>query len=76
MNARSSSSAPTRPHATSPATLALRSSTAGWFAEWKARKSAPATAAAPQSAEPAPAPAPTDDAAAAVARWLTGGTGK
>ncbi|WP_202920787.1 hypothetical protein [Urbifossiella limnaea] len=44
------------------------SSTAGWFAEWKARKA---------SAEPSP-PADTPPAAAAadasdaVARWLTG----
>jgi hypothetical protein len=42
------------------------SSTAGWFAEWKARKA---------SAEPAPPAAPepaADDASQAVARWLTG----
>ncbi|HYH64876.1 MAG TPA: hypothetical protein VD866_09305 [Urbifossiella sp.] len=41
------------------------SSTAGWFAEWKARKASPEPT-PPAAAEPA------DDASQAVARWLTG----
>jgi len=42
------------------------SSTAGWFAEWKARKASAETT-PPAAAEPA-----ADDASQAVARWLTG----
>jgi hypothetical protein len=55
-----------RPQATNPTILALRSSTANWFAEWKARKSAAPTPAAEPQAPPA------DDGAEALAKWLTG----
>ncbi|MBN9518741.1 hypothetical protein J0H58_09515 [bacterium] len=53
---------------TNPTSLALRSSTAGWYAEWKARKQA-AVAAQPEQGAP-----PADDRAEALAKWLTGGT--
>jgi hypothetical protein len=49
-----------------PTTLALRSSTAGWYAEWKARKQT-AVAAEPEQGAP-----PAEDAAGALAKWLTG----
>ena len=65
MNVRRPRPAPSRPQAT-PAALSLRSSTAGWYAEWKARKSA-----APSLATEPQAP-PADDAAQALAKWLTG----
>ncbi|HEX4613283.1 MAG TPA: hypothetical protein VH092_34165 [Urbifossiella sp.] len=61
MNGRRPRSTTPRPQTSSPANLALRSSTASWYAEWKARKQA------------APAPTPlNNDAAEAVAKWLTG----
>lgn len=66
MNERRSPSVPPRPKKPAPAGPMFASSTAGWFAEWKARKA---------SAEPAPPAAPepaADDASQAVARWLTG----
>ncbi|MBN9518875.1 hypothetical protein J0H58_10210 [bacterium] len=63
MNVRRPRPATPRP-TTTPAALALRPSTAGWYAEWKARKQA--TAAAPEQAAP-----PADDGAEALARWLT-----
>lgn len=64
MNDRRPPSVPPRPKKVAPAGPMFASSTAGWFAEWKARKA---------SAEPAPpAPPPADDASEAVARWLTG----
>ena len=55
-----------RPQTTSPTNLALGSSTAGWYAEWKARKQA---APAPEVEPQAP---PANDAAEALAKWLTG----
>ena len=51
---------------TTPTALSLRSSTAGWYAEWKARKQAAPTPAAESQASPA------DDAAEALAKWLSG----
>jgi hypothetical protein len=58
--------ATSRPQTTNPTSLALGSSTAGWYAEWKARKqAAPTPAAEPQAA-------PADDGAEALAKWLTG----
>ena len=69
MNVRRSRSAPPRPQTSSPASLSLRSSTAGWYAEWKARKDA-----APAQPAESEAP-PADDAAEALARWLTGDAG-
>jgi hypothetical protein len=66
MNTVRSRPATSRPQTTNPTNLALRSSTANWFAGWKARKTAAPTPAA------ASQPAPADDAAAALARWLTG----
>jgi hypothetical protein len=69
MNVRRSRSAPPRPQTSSPASLSLRSSTAGWYAEWKARKQA---GAAPQSEPETPPPA-ADEASEALTRWLTGG---
>ena len=65
MNVRRPRPATSRPQAT-PAALALGSSTAGWYAEWKARKQA--TAAEPEQGTP-----PADDAAEALAKWLTAG---
>ncbi|QDU19966.1 hypothetical protein ETAA1_19060 [Urbifossiella limnaea] len=68
MNERRSPSVSPRAKKPAPAGPMFASSTAGWFAEWKARKA---------SAEPSP-PADTPPAAAAadasdaVARWLTG----
>jgi hypothetical protein len=67
MSVRRSRSATPRPLPATPTTLALRSSTAGWYAEWKARKSA---APAPPAETQTP---PADDAAEALAKWLTGG---
>jgi hypothetical protein len=67
MNVRRSRSITPRPQTTNPTSLALRSSTAGWYAEWKARKQA-ATTSAPEPQAP-----PADGAAAALAKWLTGG---
>ncbi|MBN9518788.1 hypothetical protein J0H58_09750 [bacterium] len=64
MNVRRPRPATSRP-TTTPAALALRSSTAGWYAEWKARKQA--TAAEPEQGAP-----PADDRAEALAKWLTG----
>jgi hypothetical protein len=67
---RSSSVSP-RPR---PATTnrLFQPSTAGWYAQWKARQQA--AAAAP---EPTPVAGPEvaspDDAAEALAQWLTGG---
>jgi hypothetical protein len=46
----------------------LGSSTAGWYAEWKARKQAVV------AAEPEQGSSPADDAAEALAKWLTGHT--
>ncbi|HEX4609742.1 MAG TPA: hypothetical protein VH092_16200 [Urbifossiella sp.] len=66
MNARRNPSVSSRPRPTSPSSLLLQSSTAGWFAEWKARKQA-----APSSTNEPHAP-PAEDAAEAVAKWLTG----
>ncbi len=64
MNAVRSRPAISRPQTTYPTSFALRSSTAGWYAEWKARKqAAPTPAAAPQAP-------PADDAAEALAKWL------
>lgn len=66
MNVRRPRPTTSRP-TTTPAALSLRSSTAGWYAEWKARKSAaPTSAAEPQTP-------PAGDAAEALAKWLTGG---
>ncbi len=65
MNVRRPRPATPRPQ-TTPTALALGSSTAGWYAEWKARKQA-AVAAQPKRGTP-----PADDAADALARWLTG----
>jgi hypothetical protein len=70
MNVRRSRSTTPRQQTTTPTSLAFRASTAGWYAEWKARK----TAAPAQSAEPETPP--VDDAAEALARWLTGDAGK
>lgn len=65
MNVRRPRPATSRPQA-APAALSLRSSTAGWYAEWKARKSAqPTPAAEPQAP-------PVDDRAEALAKWLRG----
>ena len=65
MNVRRSRSTTPRPRTTNPTNLALRASTAGWYAEWKAKKNAaPAPANQPE--------APPADAADALARWLTG----
>ncbi|HEX4610836.1 MAG TPA: hypothetical protein VH092_21785 [Urbifossiella sp.] len=66
MNVRRSRSATPRPQTTTPVNLALRPSTAGWYAAWKARKQA---GPAPKTDAPA---RPADDASEAVARWLTG----
>jgi hypothetical protein len=66
MNARRSRTVSPRPQTTTPTTLSLRSSTAGWYAEWKARKQA-----APAPAAAAPEATPADAAAEALARWLT-----
>ncbi|MBN9523042.1 hypothetical protein J0H58_31770 [bacterium] len=52
---------------TNPTSLALGSSTAGWYAEWKARKQA-AVAAQPEQGKP-----PANDRADALAKWLTSG---
>ncbi|HYH68450.1 MAG TPA: hypothetical protein VD866_27400 [Urbifossiella sp.] len=66
MNARRTSSVRPRSHSTPSPRLAFGSSTAGWYAEWKARKQgAPTPAAEPQAP-------PADDAAEALAKWLTG----
>ena len=66
MNVRRPPSVPPRPKSSVPAGPAFAASTAGWYAEWKARKqSAPAAAPAPEAARP-------DDAAEALAKWLTG----
>ena len=67
MNVRRSRSTSPRPQTTTPTSLAFRASTAGWYAEWKARKQA-AVAAQPEQAAP-----PADDRADALAKWLTGG---
>lgn len=72
MTATRTARVPTRPTTTAANTL-LQPSMSAWFAERKARRNA--------VAEPTPAPAPEgtatagDDAADAVARWLTGGAG-
>jgi hypothetical protein len=70
MNVRRSRSTTLRPQSTTPTSLAFRASTAGWYAEWKARKDA-----APAQPAESEAP-PADDAAEALARWLTGDAGK
>ncbi len=67
MNVRRPRPATSRPQ-TNPTALALGSSTAGWYAEWKARKQAATTAA------PGPQAPPADEAAEALAKWLTAGT--
>ncbi len=67
MNPRRSRSATPRPQTTNPTALVLGSSTAGWYAEWKARKQT-ATAPAPEPQAP-----PADDAAEALTKWLTAG---
>ncbi len=67
MSVRRPRPATSRPQ-TNPTSLALGSSTAGWYAEWKARKQA-AVAAQPEQVAP-----PADAAADALAKWLTGGT--
>ena len=65
MNVRRPRPATSRPQAT-PAALSLRSSTAGWYAEWKARKTAaPSPAVEPQANQ-------VDDGANAIAKWLRG----
>jgi hypothetical protein len=65
MNVRRPCPATSRPQS-SPTAFSLRSSNSGWYAEWKARKSA-----APTPAAEPPAP-PADDAAEALAKWLMG----
>lgn len=65
MNVRRRTAA-SRPRTANPTTLALGSSTTGWYAGWKSRKQAAVAAA------PAPGTAPAADAAEAVAKWLTG----
>ena len=63
MNVRRTSTPP-RPQTTTPANL-LGSSTSGWYAACKARKTAVPTT-------PEPEPAAEDGAPDALARWLTG----
>ncbi|MBN9516927.1 hypothetical protein J0H58_00180 [bacterium] len=64
MSVRRTRPATSRPQ-TNPTSLALGSSTAGWYAEWKARKQAAV------AAEPEQVSSPADDAAEALAKWLT-----
>lgn len=72
MNGRRSPSTSPRPRrTTSPTSLALQSSTAGWYAEWKARRQA---AVPVQPAEPQQ-DAPGGDAEA-LAQWLISGNQK
>ncbi|MDB5312928.1 MAG: hypothetical protein JWO38_7130 [Gemmataceae bacterium] len=52
----------------------FKSSTAGWYAEWKSKRNAPA----PEPTTPSPSPEAVEqesDAAQALAEWLTGGSG-
>ncbi|HEX4609013.1 MAG TPA: hypothetical protein VH092_12475 [Urbifossiella sp.] len=72
MNGRRSRPATPRPRTTGPSNLLLQTSTAGWYAAWKAQK----TAAPVPTTEPETAPKNSDDSAEAVARWLTGGSGR
>jgi hypothetical protein len=67
MNARPSTR-PSRPQTNRPTGL-LGSSTSGWYAAWKARKTADAPAPPPE-----PEPPPEGDAPDALARWLAGDT--
>ena len=69
MTARRSPRPLTRPHTTNTSRL-FESSTAGWYAAWKARQNT-----APVEPTPPAASAPTqqDDPAEALAKWLTGG---
>jgi hypothetical protein len=64
MNVRRPTPRP-RPQTTIPADLLSGSSTSGWYAAWKARKTAAA-------ATPEPEPTSEGDAPDALARWLTG----
>ncbi|MFO0798302.1 MAG: hypothetical protein U0804_12565 [Gemmataceae bacterium] len=64
MNVRHPRPATSRP-LTTPTAFSLRSSTAGWYAEWKARKQGAV------ANQPEQGAAPADERAEALAKWLT-----